>query len=52
MDGGAISVEVFRGVATLNGTARSTAERMHAGLNAYGSGALFVDNRIRVRGVD
>lgn len=52
VDGSTIAVEVLRGIATLNGTVASTSARMATTLNAYEGGASFVDNRIRVDGLD
>jgi osmotically-inducible protein OsmY len=50
--GAEVSAEVDRGVATLNGIVQTTSERVSATLCAYEAGALFVDNRILVRGLD
>jgi osmotically-inducible protein OsmY len=50
--GAAISVEVFGGIPTLNGTVQSTSQRMAATRSAYEAGAIFVDNRLLVEGVD
>jgi hypothetical protein len=41
-----------RGVVTLHGVAQTTSERVSATLLGYEAGARFVDNRIRVRGLD
>ena len=50
--GAEVSAEVDRGVATLNGIVQTTSDRISANLCAYEAGALFVDNRIRVRDLD
>jgi osmotically-inducible protein OsmY len=52
MRGAEVSAQLDRGVATLNGIVQTTSERVSATLCAYEAGAIFVDNRIRVRGLD
>ncbi len=52
MPGAGVSAEVARGIATLNGVVQTTSARVSATLLAYEAGALFVDNRIRVVGLD
>jgi osmotically-inducible protein OsmY len=52
MLGAEVSAEVDRGVVSLNGVVQTTSDRVAATLRAYEAGAIFVDNRIRVRGLD